>query len=247
MRVFRLVPLLIVVALFPLLYSGCDSPLDVQTPRNRLVDRVAPPEYENIGTPVSIVLPPDTSGNDTTAQEIHFSIALVVDASGSITSQTARAFRDGCNAALDSLDGEKDEGVVVFFTQTATIAQHITSQVSLLRSAVEAIPSDGATAMWDGIYKGMLELQSKATHARRAVIIITDSDDNSSTTGSPSKITSLGQSAKIPVYSIALRLTSQEVVLRSIAQSTGGQHFSQPFLSAIDDICREIVHKLKTP
>jgi Mg-chelatase subunit ChlD len=178
---------------------------------------------------------------------IHFSVALVVDASGSITEQTAEAFRAGCNALLDSLDGEKDEGVVVFFTQTATIAQKLTSQVSLLRAAVDGIPRDGATAMWDGIYKAMLELQSKATHARRAVVIITDSDDNSSTTGTPVKITSLGQSAKIPVYSIALSLTSQELVLRNIAQTTGGQHFPQPFLSQIDDICREIAHKLKTP
>ncbi|MBE0644368.1 MAG: VWA domain-containing protein [Bacteroidetes bacterium] len=247
MNAFRFHGALLIAALFSLLYSACDSPLDVQTPRNRFVDRVSVPEADYIGSAVSVVLPPDTSGNDTTAQKIHFSVALVVDASGSITEQTALAFREGCNALLDSLDGEKDEGVVVFFTQTATIAQHITSQVSLLRSAVDNIPSYGATAMWDGIYKGMLELQSKATHARRAVIIITDSDDNSSVTGSPSKITSLGQSAKIPVYSIALRLTSQEVVLRNIAQSTGGQHYSQPFLSQIDDICREIVHKLKTP
>ncbi len=247
MRVLRIPVLLAAAALFTLFYSACDSPLDVQTPRNRFVDRISIPLADNIGTPISIILPPDTSGGDSTAQQVHFSVALVVDASGSITPQTAQAFRDGCNAALDSLDGAKDEGVVVFFTQTATIAQHITSQVSLLRAAVDAIPIDGATAMWDGIYKGMLELQSKATHARRAVIIITDSDDNSSTLGTPSKITTLGQGENIPVYSIALRLTSQEVVLRNIAQSTGGQHYSQPFLSQIDDICRDIVHKLKTP
>ncbi|MFA6233038.1 MAG: VWA domain-containing protein [Bacteroidota bacterium] len=238
---------LLIAVLMSLLFSACDSPLDVSTPRNRFVDRVSVPLSEEIGSGISVVFPPDTTNTDTTARVIHFSVALVVDASGSISEQTAAAFREGCHALLDSLDGEKDEGVVVFFTQTATIAQHLTSQVSLLRSAVNSIPTDGATALWDGIYKAMLELQSKATHARHAVVVITDSDDNSSTTGTPSKITSLGQSAKIPVYSIALRLTSQELVLRNIAQATGGQHFPQPFLSNIDNICREIAHALKTP
>ncbi len=233
--------------LIALVFGACDSPLDVETPRNRLVDRVSIPLSDDIGSAVSVVLPPDTSSEDTTALSVHFSVALVVDASGSISAQTALAFRDGCHAVLDSLDGEKDEGVVVFFTQTATIAQHLTSQVSLLRSAVDGIPTDGATAMWDGIYKAMLELQSKATHTHRAVIVITDSDDNSSTTGTPAKITTLGQSAKIPVFSIALRSTSQEVVLRGIALATGGQHFPQPFLSQIDEICRGIAHELKTP
>jgi uncharacterized protein YegL len=243
-RALVYIPIAVLIALS---LSTCDSPLDVETPRNRLVDRVSVPLSEDIGTAVSVVLPPDTSDVDTTALSVHFSVALVVDASGSISAQTARAFRDGCHAVLDSLDGEKDEGVVVFFTQTATVAQHLTSQVSLLRSAVDAIPTDGATAMWDGIYKAMLELQSKATHAHRAVVVITDSDDNSSTTGSPGKIITLGQSAKIPVYSVALRSTSQEVVLRDIALATRGQHYAQPFLSQIDDICRDIAHELKTP
>ncbi|MFZ1731831.1 MAG: VWA domain-containing protein [Bacteroidota bacterium] len=246
MRSFRLFRFLTIAVLMSSLFSACNSPLDVSTPRNRYVDRVSIPLSEQIGSSVSVVFPPDTT-TDTTAHMVHFSVALVVDASGSITAQTAEAFRAGCNAILDSLDGETDEGVVVFFTQTATIAQKLTSQVSLLREAVDRIPRDGATAMWDGIYKAMLEIQSKATHARRAVVIITDSDDNSSTTGTPNKITSLGQSAKIPVFSIALSLTSQELVLRNIAQATGGQHFPQPFLSNIDDICREIVHALKTP
>jgi len=246
MRPIHLVRFLTVAVLLSLMFSACDSPLDVSTPRNRFVDKVSVPLSDEIGSGVSVVFPPDTT-IDTTAQQIHFSVALVVDASGSITPQTATAFKAGCLAVLDSMDGVLDEGGVVFYTQTATIAQQLTSQVSLLRTAVNSIPTDGATAMWDGIYKAMLELQSKATHARRAVIVITDSDDNSSTTGTPSKITSLGMSAKIPVYSIALSLTSHELVLRDIAQATGGQHFSQPVLSQIDDICREIVHVLKTP
>lgn len=160
---------------------------------------------------------------------------------------TAQAFRDGCNAVLDSLDGEKDEGTLVYYTHTATIAQGLTTQVPLLRAAINTIPNDGATAMWDGIYKAMLELQSKGSHTRKAVILLCDSDDNSSSTGTPAKIVALGQSASITVYSIALGLTNHEIVLRNIVQDTGGMHIPQPALARIDDLCREIAHMLRTP
>ena len=236
----------VLVALFALAFGACDSPLDVETPRNRLVDRVSIPLAELIGGPVSIVFPPDTANVDT-ARTRRFSVALVVDASGSIPALTAQAFRDGCNAFLDSLDGEKDEGVLVYYTYTATIAQGLTTQVPLLRAAVSSIPNDGATAMWDGIYKAMLELQSKGSHTRKAVVLLCDSDDNSSATGTPAKIIALGQSASISVYSIALGLTNHEIVLRDIVQGTGGMHVPQPELSRIDDICREIAHMLRTP
>lgn len=227
-------------------FSACDSPLEIETPRNRLVDRVSIPHAELIGAPISIVFPPDTSDVDTSRTR-RFSVALVVDASGSIPMLTAQAFRDGCHALLDSLDGEKDEGVLVYYTHTATIAQGLTTEVPLLRDAISTIPNDGATAMWDGMYKAMLELESKGSHARKAVVLLCDSDDNSSSTGTPAKIISLGQRASISVYSIALGLTNHEIVLRNIVQGTGGMHVPQPELSRIDDLCREIAHLLRTP
>jgi Mg-chelatase subunit ChlD len=249
MHSFHFATIVLIAALIAMAFSACDSPLDVSTPRNRYVDRVSTPQAELIGGAVSIVLPPDTSDIDTTVRVAQFSVALVVDASGSISSAMAQAFRNGCHAMLDSLDGVKDEGVVIFYTETATISQSLNTQVPLLRAAVDAIPNDGAsaTAMWDGIYMAMLELQSKGSHAHKALVLISDGDDNSSTTGTPAKITALGQSAGIQVYTIAFGLTNHEIVLRNIVQSTGGIHYPQPELSMIDDICREIAHKLRTP
>lgn len=247
MRSFHSATIVLTAALIAMAFSACDSPLDVNTPRNRYVERVSTPQAGLIGEAVSVILPPDTSDIDTTRRVAQFSVALVVDASGSISSEMAQAFRNGCHAMLDSLDGVKDEGVVVFYTQTATIAQGLTTQVPLLRAAVDAIPNDGATAMWDGMYKAMLELQSKGSHAHKAIVLISDSDDNSSTIGTPAKITALGQSAGIQVYTIAFGLTNHEIVLRNIVQSTGGIHYPQPELSTIDDICRGIAHKLRTP
>ena len=238
---------LLLAVLIATAFGACESPLDIETPRNEYIDRVSLPQAELIGEAVSVILPNDTSGTDSTLLRTPFSIAFVVDASGSISSQTAEAFRNGCLAVIDSMDGTNDEGAVLFYNQTATLIQGVTTQLPLLRSAVGSIPVSGATAMWDGIHKAMLELQSKGTRTRKAVLLFCYGDDNSSTTGTPAKIISLGESAGIRVYSIALGLTNHDTVLRNIVQATGGIHYPQPTLDQIDGICRGIVHSLLTP
>jgi VWFA-related protein len=228
-----------------LLASACDSPLDVETPRNRYADNVSILPGEDIGTPVSVDIPVDTTGGKWTPA--HFSAALVLDASGSITSEMNRYLRQSGNTFLDSLDGVTDEGMVVHFTGTATIYQHLTTDVAALRSAVDALPMTGATAMWDGVYYAMLELNTEGSHARKAVILITDSDDNSSVLGTPTNIMDYAERHGIAIYTITMRLTSHELVLRNIAQRTGGRHYAQPRLSSLHGIYREIAALLRRP
>jgi hypothetical protein len=227
--------------------NACDSPLDVETPRNSYSDQVSVLPGEDIGTAVSIVLPPDSTGVDTVWTPAHFSIALVFDASGSISSQLNQYFINAGNTFLDSLDGVIDEGAIVFFNQTATVFQHVTTDVQAMRSAVRSLPMTGATAMWDGMYLAMLELQSKSTHMRKAVVIITDSDDNASRQGSPAKINDLGNRSDIAVFTIALHISSHELILRNIAQTTGGLHFSQPGVSELNGIMKKIASILRKP
>lgn len=237
---------LLLAALAVLFTGACDSPLEVETPRGRFVDRVAIPQSNEIASSVSVVFP-DTGTGDSTLQYVPVSVALVVDASSSITETMNQIFREGCHAFLDSLDGTHDEGVIAFFTERAILAQRLTNNITLLRNAVNLIPHDGATAMWDGIHKAMLELDSRASHERKAVIVITDSDDNSSMTGTPAKIISLGESADIPVYSIAMGFSSHQQMLRTISNATGGTHIPQPMQSEVSRVFRELAHVLKKP
>jgi len=230
-----------------LLLPACDSPLSVETPRNRYVDNISVLPGQDIGSAVSVRLPVDTTGSDTLWIPAHFSAALVIDASGSISTQMNQYLKKAGNAFLDSLDGYTDEGLVVHFTETATVFQHLTTAVPPLRSAVNALPMTGATAMWDGIYIAMLELQTRATHQRQAVIVITDSDDNSSVIGTASNIIDFATRNDIMVFTIAMSITSHELTLRNIAQTTNGRHYSQPLLSSLEGIYREIAATLRRP
>ncbi len=239
---------LLVGTLFLMLVGcACDSPLEVETPRNRYADNVSVLPTDDIGSAISVELPTDTTGVDSSWQAAHFSAALVLDGSLSISSEMNRYLRQAGNTFLDSLDGAIDEGLVVHITSVATIYQHLTTKVTALRTAVNALPMTGATALWDGMYYAMLELNTKGPHTRKAIIVITDSDDNSSTLGSPSAILDYAHRHDIAVYVITMRLTSHELSLRNIAEQTGGRHYSQPLLSSLDGIYREIAALLRRP
>ncbi|MBN1448819.1 MAG: VWA domain-containing protein [Bacteroidetes bacterium] len=241
--------LLILVLMLPVIawMQACDSPLDVETPRNRYSDGVSILPGEDIGTPISIIIPNDTTGGDTVWTPAHFSVALVFDASGSITPQLIEVYRTAANAFLDSLDGEIDQGAVICFNDGATILQHMTTDRPSMRSAVSTIPRTGPTALWDGIYVGLLELQSRGTHERRALVVVTDGDDNSSTTGSPAAIIDLAQRENIVVYSISMLATAKEPLLRNVATSTGGKHYSRPVITQLTEIYRELARTLRAP
>ncbi|MDT8322766.1 MAG: VWA domain-containing protein [Bacteroidota bacterium] len=228
-----------------LLTSACDSPLEVETPRNRYADNVSVLPGEDIGTPVSVDVPIDTTGGHWTPA--HFSAALVLDASGSITSEMNRYLRQSAGAFLDSLDGSVDEGMVVHFSGTATIYQGLTTDVAALRSAVDSLPRSGATAMWDAVYSAMRELNEKGSHTRKAVILITDSDDNSSSIGTATNTLEYAEGHGIMIFTITMRLSSHELVLRNIADRTGGRHYSQPRLSSLNSIYRGIAAILRRP
>jgi len=227
---------------------ACDSPLEAETPRNRYSDGVSVLPSEDIGTAVSVNLVGDTTGTDTAWTPAHFSAALVFDASGTITALLNEYFKRAGQAFLDSLDGTSDQGAVVFFTSSGTVSQRMTSDTAALRTAVRGVPmTTGATAVWDGIYLAMLEVQSRGTHARRAVIAITDSDDNSSELGSPQSIIDLALRSDIAVYTISLRETAHTSILQNIAQQTGGKHYLRPLLSELTGIYREIAEILRAP
>lgn len=242
--------MLLLALLFPVIawMQACDSPLEAETPRNRYSDRVSVLPSEDIGTAVSVNLTEDTTGTDTAWTPAHFSAVLTFDASGTITPQLNEYFQRAGQAFLDSLDGTVDEGAIVFFTSSGTVSQRITSDTAALRRAVRGIPTtSGATAIWDGIYLAMLEVQSRGTHARRAVIAITDSDDNSSTLSTPDNIIDLGRRNNISVYTISIRETAHTSILQNISQRTGGEHYNQPLFSELPGIYREIAGILRAP
>ncbi len=167
------------------------------------------------------------------------SVALVFDASGSMTGAGQAGAKQAGHAFVDMMDGLIDEAAVLWFSSVVTIQQQMTTNKPMLHSAVDNIPAGGATAVWDGGYAGLLEIINNGTNPNRGVILLTDGGDNSSTR-QPAEIIALANREKIRVFTIGLGSSINSVELELIAQLTGGKYYQTPNAGQLSAIYQEI-------
>jgi uncharacterized protein YegL len=152
------------------------------------------------------------------------SVALVFDASGSMAGDGNTAAKGGGHAFIDEMDGMLDEATIIWFNTQVTFAQQMTTIKPLLHSAVDGLPAGGGTACWDGTYAGVIELINNGVNQCRAVIVMTDGADNSST-HTPMEIISLANRNRIRVYTVGLGPNVDVTELEMIALLTGGRYY----------------------
>ncbi|MBL0176092.1 MAG: VWA domain-containing protein [Ignavibacteria bacterium] len=155
------------------------------------------------------------------------SVSLVFDASGSMQGSGNAGAKAAGNAFVDMMDGVIDQAAVLWFTSVVTMAQGMTTNRDLLHGAINALPANGATAVWDGMYFGLLELINNGVNPCRAMIVMTDGGDNSSSR-SPSEIISLANRNRIRIFTIGLGSGIQSEILKNIADLTGGVYYETP-------------------
>ncbi len=172
------------------------------------------------------------------------SVSLVLDASGSMMGTGNAGAKQAGHAFVDLMDGQIDEASVIWFTSVVTIFQQMTTIKPLLHSGVDALPANGATAVWDGGYAGLIELINNGVNQCRAVVLLTDGGDNSSSR-TPAEIIALANRHRIRVFTVALGSSVNSMELDLIAQLTGGKYFQTPNVSQLPAIYQEIFTLLR--
>ena len=109
----------------------------------------------------------------------------------------------------------------------------------MLHSAVDALPVANMTAVWDGIYAGIIELINNGVNQCRAVIVMTDGGDNSSQR-TVAEIISLANRHRIRVFTIGLGTGINATELELIALLTGGKYYQTPNAGQLSAIYQEI-------
>lgn len=155
------------------------------------------------------------------------SAALVFDASGSMMGNGNAGAKTAGKAFVDLMDGTVDEGAVLWFNTQVNVQQQMTTIKPLLKNAIDALPVHGATAVWDAAMAGLQELAANGINAKRAVVLLTDGADNSST-HQPSDVIQLAQQLNLRVFAIGLGAGIQRAELQAIALATGGLYFETP-------------------
>lgn len=156
---------------------------------------------------------------------------LLIDASNSVRDR----FKFEQEAAIEFLNQtvrrKYDQAFVVGFDVTPEVTQDFTDDTEALSLGVRALRPGGGTAMYDALYFACRDKLMKARQtgpARRAIILLSDGDDNQSHVTREESI-EMAQRAEVIVYTISTNLTGNDhhgdKVLERIAEATGGRAY----------------------
>jgi Ca-activated chloride channel homolog len=158
-------------------------------------------------------------------------VGLLVDASNSVRDR----FKFEQEAATEFLNQtirpRYDEAFVIGFDVTPEVTQDFTDNTEKLSIGVRSLRPGGGTAMYDALYFACRDKLMKAQHngpVRRAIILLSDGDDNQSHVTREEAI-EMAQRADVIVYTISTNLSGAghhgDKVLERIADATGGRAY----------------------
>jgi len=177
----------------------------------------------------------------TAESDLPLRIAILIDTSNSIRDR----FRFEQEAATTFINGVirkgQDKAMIVSFDAKAELVTDLTDDVRELDHGIQSLRPGGGTAFYDAIYfasKNKLQMDQPRDKFRRAIIIVTDGDDNQSGVTRDQAL-EMAQKADAVIYSISTNITHIDTegdkVLRYLTTETGGQAFF-PFSGKVEDL-----------
>lgn len=131
------------------------------------------------------------------------SLAILMDTSGSMrVGRQLDASRDAVEHVLSWIDVSTDEIGLFSFDETLRLEVPFTKDPARIRDGVARLDGMGTTSLYDAIALTAKALDQRPS-PRRAVIVITDGMDTSSTM-TAAQVSGLASAIDVPVYVIAL-------------------------------------------
>jgi VWFA-related protein len=189
----------------------------------------------------------------TSESNLPLRIGILIDTSNSIRDR----FRFQQEAATDFVNAvirpREDKGMVVSFDSTAELVSDLTDNVEQLDKAIRNLRPGGGTALYDAIYfacKEKLMGDEGSDKYRRALVILTDGEDNDSRM-SREQALEMAHKADVAVYTISTNIsripTDGDKIVRYFAEETGGLAFfpfkSQDLAQSFENIANELRHQ----
>jgi Ca-activated chloride channel family protein len=184
--------------------------------------------------------------------DLPLQVGLLVDASNSVRDR----FKFEQEAAIEFLNQtvrpRYDKAFVVGFDVTPEVTQDFTDNTESLSRGVRALRPGGGTAMYDALYfacRDKLLKEQQNGPVRRAIILLTDGDDNMSHVTREEAI-DMALRADVIVYTISTNVTGSrhagDKVLERIADATGGRPFFPFQLNDVANAFVEIQDELRS-
>src|SRR5215471_7535108 len=189
-------------------------------------------------------------------EDIPLSLGLVIDNSGSMRNKRERVNSSALAFVRES--NPEDESFIVNFDDSAYLEQDFTSSIGDLIDALENIDARGETALYDALYLAAEKVTKDGKKDKKAILLISDGEDNASKYGINKVFEALRQS-KVTVYAVGLleeddqrgglfkkppsKKAKEDLI--KFAEITGGQAYFPKNLDEVEELVKHIAHDIR--
>ena len=157
-------------------------------------------------------------------------VYLVVDTSGSMEGAKMQLTQSALHAFIDQIRGDRDQVGLISFASDVEMLRPLQPlddvERDALHHAVDRMVAQGNTALIDGVWAALSELQAGShTDAINAIVVMTDGQENNSQHQIKALYHELQneQGAQVVVFTIAFGSNADEKLMRAMAELGGGQ------------------------
>jgi VWFA-related protein len=184
--------------------------------------------------------------------DLPLQVGLLIDTSQSVRDR----FKFEQEAAIEFLSQtirpKHDQSFVIGFSLKPEVTQDFTADRDKLFAGIHMLQPGNLTAVYDAVYYACRDKflrQAQAGPVRRAIILLSDGNDNSSNVTRERAI-EMSQQAEVAVYTISTNLTSSggkgRKNLERIADATGGRSYAPHQITEVADAFASIQEELRS-
>jgi len=180
-------------------------------------------------------------------------VGIVIDASTSIHSRFQFEQQAATEFLLQILKARSDRAFVMGFDVTPNVTADWSNNLDALETGVNRLRPGGGTALYDAVYTAcrnkLLDISRGQEPVRKAMILLSDGDDNQSRVHLNEAIKEC-QRAETIIYAISTNWTPSrgqgDKVMAQMAEETGGQSFFPPTVEEVSNSFRDIEEELRS-
>ena len=181
------------------------------------------------------------------AESLPLSLGIVIDGSGSMREAMPLVHQAAAEFAQKLVSKEKDQGFVIEFRERPVLLASLTRKSLDLERAIAETHALGGTALYDAVVMALY--QFRALPGRKAIVVLSDGDDNHSWTDYAT-LRRYARAAGVPIYFIGLKLSLLDMGIKSrlieLAADTGAEAFFIGKASGLAEVYRKIETELRS-
>jgi Ca-activated chloride channel homolog len=196
---------------------------------------------------------PQTIQEFTAESDLPLRLGILIDTSNSVRDR----FRFEQDAAAEFLRtvmrARLDKAILVRFDTRAELVTDLVDDPHQLEAGIRGLRPGGGTALYDAIFyacRDKLALDQPRTKFRRAIVIVSDGDDNQSDYTRDQAL-EMAQKADVVIYAISTNssgaATDGDKVLKYLTSETGGRAFFpfqvEDMAQSFENIANELRHQ----